>query len=118
MIDAKHILTVGVDDEAKAIYDDYIDQLGQKIVISDKNSKAALKALMNILITLEEQGPIRKGYDSLPSFFITHRMVYMKLFDDLSLQGFQSEQMDNFWFHWLSAIIVSGYNYLFFSDCK
>lgn len=94
MIDTKHILTVGVDDSTKAIYDNYISELNRVLPISESNSKAALKSLMNILITLEENKDIRKGYNSLPSFFITHRMMYMKLFDFLTEQGFDVDAID------------------------
>ncbi len=99
MIDTKHILTVGVDDDTKAIYDDYINQINQKMAITPVNAKAAFKGLMNVLISLEENKNIRKGYDSLPSFFITHRMMYMKLFDYLTDRKFTVEDIDNFLFN-------------------
>jgi len=98
MIDKKHILTVGVDDATKAIYDSYIDQVSEKLLGDQKNGKSALKSLMNILISLEENKGVKKGYDSLPSFFITHRIMYMKLFDYLAAQGHAVEEIDNFIF--------------------
>ncbi|HNC47572.1 MAG TPA: hypothetical protein PLH27_01185 [bacterium] len=98
MIDIKHILTVGVDDQVKTIYEDYIAQLTERIGISDANAKPAFKALMNILITLEESGNIRKGYDSLPSLFITQRVLYMKVFDLMLQHGHAVSDVDEFWF--------------------
>ena len=116
MIDTKHILTVGVDDETKAIYDDYISQINQKIAITPANAKAAFKGLMNILISLEENRNLRKGYDSLPSFFITHRMMYMKLFDYLIEKKFSVEDIDNFLFNDKPLTLPSNEEFLTFCN--
>ncbi|KAB2880043.1 hypothetical protein F9K33_06960 [bacterium] len=116
MIDTKHILTVGVDDDTKAIYDEYIDNLNQKISISPANAKTAFKGLMNILISLEENKNIRKGYDSLPSFFITHRMLYMKLFDFLTENKFSPEDIDNFLFNDQPLALPSNEEFLTFCN--
>lgn len=99
MIDIKHVLTVGVDDNTKEMYDPYIDELQSRLQLDPSTAKAALKALMNILISLEENKDFGGGYDSLPSFFITHRIMYMKLFNHLVSLGFNGEQVDDFLFH-------------------
>ena len=116
MIDTKHILTVGVDDDTKAIYDEYIDRINEKMAISAPNAKAAFKGLMNILISLEENKNIRKGYDSLPSFFITHRMLYMKLFDYLTEQKCAPEDIDNFLFNDKPLTVKSNEEFLTFCN--
>ncbi len=107
MIDLKHLLTVGVEDDVKTTYEEYIAELTKRLTIAPENSKAALKALMNILITLEEKGNSIKKYESLPSLFITHRVMYMKLFDVMSMQGFSAEEIDDFWFHGKSIALKS-----------
>lgn len=107
MIDIKHVLTVGVDDATKEMYDPYIDEISSRLHLDPSSAKAALKALMNILITLEENKDFGGGYDSLPSFFITHRVMYMKLFDHLVKLGFTAEQVDGFLFQ-RKSIPVDG----------
>ncbi len=99
MIDTKHLLTVGVDDETRSIYDTYVDELNQRIVISPENAKSALKSLMNVLISLEENQDVKPGYDSLPSFFITHRVMYMTFVDYLMRQGHSTQEIDGLLFH-------------------
>ncbi len=98
MIDIKHVVTVGVDDDTRDMYESYIDEIHGRLPVSPEHSKAALKALMNLLISLEENKTIARSYDSLPSFFITHRMLYMKLYDYLSDQKLTGEQIDGFLF--------------------
>lgn len=98
MIDTKHLLTVGVDDETRSIYDTYVDQLNQRIELSDAHAKTALKSLMNVLISLEEKQGVKRGYDSLPSFFITHRLIYMAFVDYLLSKGHSTNEIDDLLF--------------------
>jgi hypothetical protein len=107
MIDIKHVVTVGVDDDTRDMYESYIDEIHGRLPVSPEHSKAALKALMNLLISLEENKTIARSYDSLPSFFITHRMLYMKLYDYLSDQKLTGEQIDGFLFNGQPAPLKS-----------
>lgn len=96
MIDTKHVLTAGVDEDVRNIYNEYIDQLESKINDQGQPSRAALKSLMNILIGLEESRTDVNDDNALPMFGITMRLMYMRLFDYLSAESIRPEKIESY----------------------
>ncbi len=95
MIETRQIFSVGVQPEIKSVYDEYIVRLEEALSRAEKPSKNALKALMNILISLEEKMPAKKA-ENLHSLGITMRLMYMQLYDYLSAQNVPDGEIDEF----------------------